>query len=181
MDGATVHQCERNADCEDSLFCTTWRCVPGAAGADPRGCIEVGPPCTLGERCVEEQTRCVAHTCAAERIGMEMATTRWRAEETTATTTSPTDIRAMPRYATTKDEARAATSRPWHPSTMAMPMATARSRGGAVTARPAAPTAMTATAPFTRERASSAMPATTTATAGSMKAKVSRSVRAGRA
>ncbi len=65
MDGSTAAQCERNSECEDSLFCTTWRCVPGAAGADPRGCIEVGPPCALGEACVEELSRCVADTCGA--------------------------------------------------------------------------------------------------------------------
>lgn len=61
----SAEQCERNSECEDSLFCTTWRCVPGAAGADARGCIEVGPPCALGEACVEELSRCVADTCGA--------------------------------------------------------------------------------------------------------------------
>ncbi len=65
MDGATAEQCTRNSECEDSLFCTTWRCVPGAAGADARGCIEVGPPCALGESCIEEEARCLADACGS--------------------------------------------------------------------------------------------------------------------
>lgn len=65
MDGSTADQCTRNSECEDSLFCTTWRCVPGSAGADDRGCIEVGPPCALGESCVEAESQCVTEACGS--------------------------------------------------------------------------------------------------------------------
>lgn len=58
LDGST-DQCTRHGDCGDqALFCARWRCEPGTAGADARGCIDLGPPCEAGQECDEDADAC---------------------------------------------------------------------------------------------------------------------------
>lgn len=66
LDGSTV-QCTRHSDCGDQeLFCTRWRCEPGTAGADARGCIDLGPPCEAGQECDEDADACGRPTWCTE-------------------------------------------------------------------------------------------------------------------
>ncbi len=57
-DAASTSPCARDADCSDGLFCTGQeRCMPGAAGADARGCVTFAVPCTA-EVCDEATDTC---------------------------------------------------------------------------------------------------------------------------
>jgi hypothetical protein len=59
-DGST-DVCARDGDCgEQDLFCSRWRCEPGTAGADARGCIDLGAPCVPGQECDEPTDMCGA-------------------------------------------------------------------------------------------------------------------------
>ena len=60
--------CTTDVDCSDSIFCNgAERCMPGAAGADARGCIAAPEPaCLASQRCVEAVSRCESN-CAVAR------------------------------------------------------------------------------------------------------------------
>jgi hypothetical protein len=59
--------CTRDDDCDDGVFCTgVERCMPGADGADARGCLpSPGDPCTSGRRCFEDRDMCLTD-CEAD-------------------------------------------------------------------------------------------------------------------
>ncbi len=56
-----VAACRADLDCADAVYCNgVERCMPGAAGADARGCVGASPasPCTTGQTCDESGQRC---------------------------------------------------------------------------------------------------------------------------
>lgn len=73
--GGSTEVCQRHQDCGDqSLFCQTWRCRPGEPGADARGCIDEGSPCSSGQTCDEAMDRCAAPVwCTEGRAGCAAA------------------------------------------------------------------------------------------------------------
>ena len=63
---ADAARCTVDNDCADSIFCNgAERCMPGAAGADARGCVVASPatPCTAGQTCNEAGRTC-SSSCA---------------------------------------------------------------------------------------------------------------------
>ena len=62
-DAAPVTPCAADSECADGTFCSDWRCSPGGAGADARGCIDRGAPCSATETCDEAADMCVAADC----------------------------------------------------------------------------------------------------------------------
>jgi hypothetical protein len=55
--------CSRDIDCSDHVFCNgEERCMPGAPGADARGCIPPisANPCLAGQTCNEAAMRCLS-------------------------------------------------------------------------------------------------------------------------
>lgn len=64
VDGGPVAQCQRDSECEDGLFCTENRCIPGELGADAAGCVVTGSPCSVGESCAEAARRCESADCS---------------------------------------------------------------------------------------------------------------------
>lgn len=64
---ASSAPCTRDSDCGDQgLFCSRWRCQPGMAGTDGRGCIDIGPPCESGQGCDEDARVCGAPAWCTE-------------------------------------------------------------------------------------------------------------------
>ena len=60
VDAGSTSPCARDGDCSDDLFCTGQeRCMPGAAGADARGCVTFAVPCTA-DACDEATGTCAA-------------------------------------------------------------------------------------------------------------------------
>ena len=60
--------CRNDNDCSDTVFCDgVERCMPGAAGANVRGCVPASPafPCTATQLCDEANRRCVTQ-CSME-------------------------------------------------------------------------------------------------------------------
>jgi putative metal-binding protein len=52
-------QCVVDQDCSNQIFCDgAERCMPGAAGADARGCLRGTYPCMVNETCDEAGARC---------------------------------------------------------------------------------------------------------------------------
>ncbi|HJL14427.1 MAG TPA: putative metal-binding motif-containing protein [Sandaracinaceae bacterium LLY-WYZ-13_1] len=62
-DGGATTLCARDQDCADDDFCTDHRCMPGATGADARGCVAVDGPCSEGETCSSDEMRCIPVDC----------------------------------------------------------------------------------------------------------------------
>ncbi len=63
-DGGPPPICERDSDCEDSLFCTEHECRPGDPAADARGCVlSADGHCAAGQVCDEESDMCMAADC----------------------------------------------------------------------------------------------------------------------
>ncbi|MEC7525303.1 MAG: putative metal-binding motif-containing protein [Myxococcota bacterium] len=63
MDADPGTPCTRDLECDDGLFCTVRRCVPGDDRADSRGCVTDGSPCGDGEMCSEAEERCSVVDC----------------------------------------------------------------------------------------------------------------------
>ncbi len=63
--------CASAADCANALYCDgVETCVPGAAGADARGCVVGASPCASGETCFEATNQCrVCSTADADGDG----------------------------------------------------------------------------------------------------------------
>ncbi len=56
-----IERCDEDADCRNALFCDgTERCVPGAPGSDPAGCLAATPAtaCFADQSCNETTDRC---------------------------------------------------------------------------------------------------------------------------
>lgn len=61
MDAPTGDPCETAADCDDGLYCDgAESCMPGASGADARGCLDAEDPCAAGTTCDEGMNSCVS-------------------------------------------------------------------------------------------------------------------------
>lgn len=65
MDTGPATACTSDRECEDALFCTTHRCLPGNPSADPRGCVLDDGPCEAGEVCDEGARVCTMEACGA--------------------------------------------------------------------------------------------------------------------
>ncbi|MCZ7677364.1 MAG: MopE-related protein [Sandaracinaceae bacterium] len=89
---AAVTACERDRDCADALFCNgEERCMPGAEGADARGCVAGAPACAVD--CDEERDLCsgcdtdadgdgeIARSCGGTDCDDEDAAVRSGADE----------------------------------------------------------------------------------------------------
>ncbi len=67
--------CTGDLQCTDGVYCNgAERCMPGAVGADARGCLAASPatPCLTGQMCDEAQQRCMtqcAHALDADGDG----------------------------------------------------------------------------------------------------------------
>lgn len=65
QDATTVTLCTADADCDDGRFCNGFeRCMPGAEGAEPNGCVAGTPPCEEEDFCHEESQLCLPDVCA---------------------------------------------------------------------------------------------------------------------
>ncbi len=68
----TAVRCLSDNDCSDHVFCNGLeRCMPGAAGADARGCLVASPtsPCQPGDMCDEATSRCTSPCADADHDG----------------------------------------------------------------------------------------------------------------
>ncbi|MFO0685500.1 MAG: putative metal-binding motif-containing protein [Sandaracinus sp.] len=64
LDAAQTGPCTTAASCDDGLFCNgADECMPGASGADARGCVHAGSPCSATQRCDEASDRCGTASC----------------------------------------------------------------------------------------------------------------------
>ncbi len=64
----STRPCSTDGDCLDAVFCNgVERCMPGAVGADARGCAPASPanPCMAAQRCDEAMQRCVTQCAQA--------------------------------------------------------------------------------------------------------------------
>ncbi len=68
---APFRLCANNLECDDRLFCNGAEvCMPGAAGADYRGCVAAPRgPCATNQVCNEAQAQCVSTCPDADRDG----------------------------------------------------------------------------------------------------------------
>ncbi|RZO50919.1 MAG: hypothetical protein EVA89_33870 [Sandaracinaceae bacterium] len=66
MDSGPAEPCTADRECDDDLFCTVHRCLPGNPAGDARGCVMVDDPCAPGEVCDEAMDRCATETCGPD-------------------------------------------------------------------------------------------------------------------
>jgi hypothetical protein len=67
----TIPQCTTDQSCTNNVFCDgVERCMPGAAGADGRGCVAgPGNPCQANQVCQEGSQRCVSNCPSPDTDG----------------------------------------------------------------------------------------------------------------
>lgn len=71
---AAVAVCASSTDCDDGAFCDgAEACMPGAAGADARGCVSGAPPCAAPATCDEGADTCTTSCVDADGDGARAA------------------------------------------------------------------------------------------------------------